>query len=1066
MLKRVVAVLALMIVLMGLVFADQSLLVRSIQTSSAEELAAICRAYGLDDSLAENELRSQLYEFFKVSEEELEDDSEESESEEKQNATTILIESADQLYSSDNLVILRGNVKISFSTESESAERTLVADKVVVDLKAKLFEASGSVSLSGGDDEERTFEGDAISLDWGKLDIIVYNGQSTTDRKNSSGTEILFYASGKSISYVSGSDGIFFRNGTIATTAKDPYWSITADKLSLSQNDMFVDRAVIRLGRVPIFYMPIFFYPGTTLSFNPAIGISSDRGMFLTTTYEVYGRYPKLGVMGSASASKSSSDDSSEDLSDVSASISSFLNVDDDSEMIRDGFYYRPVKEGEDLGELETWARSSGSYLAVFADTYESLGLIVGVDTLNYLLDKKLTVGATGSMGYIANQTVANLQRFRYTFDFNFSYANNGLKANVKLPILSDPYVRADYLNRNTGFALDALMKSEQYFPTTFTSQTSYIWQADVSYRKTVGNFTFSLTSLKADIDYKLETTTVDGSTFYESNVVEASLPYVSFSSEGTFLNLQGQTKSTTRTKDYTSPLAQSFADELVALQNKDDEPSEDDEDVSAEDVSIETTEEEGKQSVTLNVKAYEGPDLNLEETTNSTAGGIKLGYTYNQTLDNSFEDELEHDSFYTKINGSVYVDASAPGQWFSVRETVKPEFNYSKTMISTSPTTVDEFYLTSAFVAQIPKFGITYNLTNKVYHHYNSVSESDNSLTDRWGEWNKTDITAHNASISKSIGNFTFGFYTQFKPLTEILKPSAKYARAGFTASADFSFKREEDEEKFEKGEGNVNLGYSNSYVSFSLANKYDFEDVETDPWAGYTLTQRFTLIPFKGLSLTGNASFEGKFVAKKLSFGATYKLDTDLVDLNTTATMSFKGENYDKDALNVSIKLSQDKVSWWKRRMDFLQSLTLAFNYDFQNPYRTSLTLNYSFTFKIAEFMDLKVSVNSANKSFSRYYEDGVFNIGNMFNDLWKSFDFFGNGRKSTGFNLSSFSVTFVHYMRDWNLYIDAQGSLTTKYSSKYEWVPTITVYIKWNAIPELKATGSWDSYSKEWT
>ena len=149
----------------------------------------------------------------------------------------------------------------------------------------------------------------------------------------------------------------------------------------------------------------------------------------------------------------------------------------------------------------------------------------------------------------------------------------------------------------------------------------------------------------------------------------------------------------------------------------------------------------------------------------------------------------------------------------------------------------------------------------------------------------------------------------------------------------------------------------------------------------------------------------------------------------------------------------------------MDFQQSLTLAFNYDFQNPYRTSLTLNYSFTFKIAEFMDLKVSVNSANKSFSRYYDDGVFSMDSMFRDLWKSFDFFGNGRRSTGFNLSSFGVTFVHYMRDWNLYVDAQGSLTTKYN-KYEWVPTVTVYIKWNAIPELKATGSWDSYSKEWT
>ena len=57
-------------------------------------------------------------------------------------------------------------------------------------------------------------------------------------------------------------------------------------------------------------------------------------------------------------------------------------------------------------------------------------------------------------------------------------------------------------------------------------------------------------------------------------------------------------------------------------------------------------------------------------------------------------------------------------------------------------------------------------------------------------------------------------------------------------------------------------------------------------------------------------------------------------------------------------------------------------------------------------------------------------------------------------------------VHYMRDWNLYIDAQGQLTTKYSGKYEWVPTVTVYIKWNAIPELKTQGYWDSNSNEWT
>ena len=87
-------------------------------------------------------------------------------------------------------------------------------------------------------------------------------------------------------------------------------------------------------------------------------------------------------------------------------------------------------------------------------------------------------------------------------------------------------------------------------------------------------------------------------------------------------------------------------------------------------------------------------------------------------------------------------------------------------------------------------------------------------------------------------------------------------------------------------------------------------------------------------------------------------------------------------------------------------------------------------------------------------------------MLEDLWRSFDFFGEGRVNTGFNLNAFRIQMVHYMRDWNLYIDAQGQLTTKYSGKYEWVPTVTVYIKWNAIPELKTQGYWDSNSNEWT
>ncbi len=1067
MLKRVLAVLALLFVLVGVVFADQSLLARSIETSTAEELSAMCRAYGLDASLSESGMRSQLYTFFGI--EPTSDDASEpgllTGESKSENATTILIENADQLYTSDNLVILKGNVQISFSTEAEEVERSLLADKVVVDIDDKLLEASGSVSLSGGDNEDRTFAGDVISLDWGDLDIIVFNGRSTTDRKNSSGSSILFYATGESVSYVNGTNGIFFRKGTIATTEKDPYWSIDAQKLSLAQNDMFVERAVVKLGRVPIFYFPFFVYPGTTLSFNPAIGISSEYGMFLTTTYEVYGRYPKLGVLGTGT---SSSSDEETDVTEVSASISSFLTVEDDSEMIHDGFYYRPVVEGEDLGKLESWARGSGSYLAVFADAYDELGLVLGLDTKNFLFDKKLEVSATGAIGYVADQDFAYLRRFRYTFDFNLGYSNDGLKFDFKLPILSDPLVRKHYLNRNTGFALDALMNSEQFFPSTYSKQTEYTWSADASYSKSIGDYNFSISSLKADVDFELDTTTVDGDTFYKAEVEEASLPYLSLSSSGTFFDFQGNSRKTTKTKDYTSPLAKSFSDELNTMLTEEAEASEVSEASDASDTeeasNPEATTEE--TSTALVLKPYSGPELDLEETTTSAAGGIKLGYTYNQSLDNSFTEDLDHDSFYTKLSGTLYVDGSLPGKWLAVKETLKPQFNYSKSSIATdSPTTVDEFYLTSTLNAQIPRFGITYNLTNKIYNHYNSVTSSETSLTDRWGEWNSTDVTAHNASISKTLGSFTFGFYSQFRPLTEILKPSAKFSRSGFTASLDFSFQREEDETKFEKGEGNLNLSYSNSHVTASLANNYDFTEVEDDAWEGYTLVQKLSVTPVKGLTFTESGKWVNRFEASTLSLGAAYKLDTERIDLNTSATMTFKDKDYDKDALKLSVKLSQDELSWWKNRMSFQQSMTLDFNYDFDNPYKTAFTMSYSFSFSIAEFLDMKVSVNSANKSFSRYLTEDSFSFSKLLEDLWKSFDFFGNGRRSTGFNLSSFSVAVVHYMRDWNLYIDAQGSLTTKYSGKYEWVPTVTVYIKWNAIPELKADGSWDSSTRQW-
>ncbi len=1028
MIKRLALTLALLVICLS-AFAEPSLLLSSILSCTHEELVAMSIAYGLDPTLEDDGLRDNLMDYFFLEEEE------QSTGEAQELETnSITITNADQVFSLDDVVVLTGNVRVAFTLSDEEGQREFVADKVVVDLENKIVQASGSVSLTDGTSDDRTFSGQMICLDWGKLDVVVFDGVSTTSRDNSDGTTILFYAAGESIAYDGDNNGIFFNNGIIATTDDDPYWSIEAKKLSLVENDFFVDRATFKLGRVPIFWFPIFFYPGTTLSFNPAIGYSSEYGAFINTTFEVYGKYPGLGVVGT----KSGSDDS-----DYSASITSFLETENESEMIRDGWYYRARTEEDELSELETWARENSNYLAVFSDAYEDLGVVLGFDTLNKLLDSNLVISSVGAAGYTPNPVASAVPRFRYSLDFDMAYTLDSLKVNLKLPVYSDPDAPVDFLNRNTAFSMDSAFGSTQYFPSTYSSKSSYTWLVNASYSKSVGSFNFTLDSLKADMDFKLDKKLVDGDYLYQGTVTEASLPYLSISSNGTFLDLRGQSTSTTKTLSYTNDLAISFDEEYKALQ------ADGVESVASEDDLV----------------PYSGPDLDLEETTTSSAGSLKLGYTYSQSLDNVYKEDLVHSNFYTKLNGSLYLKAEAPGQWFSLSETVRPKFNFSVNDIDSTSTQIDEFYLTSELSASIPKLGITYNLNQSIYSHYNSVSGSTEKLTDRWGQWDSTDVTAHNASISKKLGHFTLGFYAQFVPLTEILRPSVRFSDSGFTASADFSFQRPADSDTFEKGVGNLNLAYSNSYFLFSVNNKYDFTKGESNAWDGYSLTQKLSVTPIKGLVFTENSSFAGQFVAQKLSMGVAYSLDANLLDLSTSASMSFAGEDYDKDAFNFKLSLSQEELVFWRGRVGFDTSAGLNFNYDFQDPYRTSLSANLSFDFKIAEFLDLSLSINSSNNSFSRYYSSGSLDLSAMFDDLLRSFDFFGTGRYSTGFNLSSFSLKAVHYMRDWNLYIDATGSLTSKYGNKYQWVPTVTVYIKWNAIPELKTQGTWNSYTKEW-
>lgn len=1066
----VIAILLLLV--LPCVFA-RSLLCDSLSSASTDELRAMAASFGLDSSGDEDAVFKRLLDYFGISEEEMLDPTEMtlgsgSKAVEDSNATTsITIESADAMFTLGDVVVMSGNIRLSFS-DSSGSKKTLTADKVVVDVALKAVEASGNVVLEDDDDDSKQFAGKSVYFDWDSMDVVVFNGISSTERKNAAGTNVSLYASGQTISYAGEQNIAFFNDGVISTAQEDPYWSIEASKVSFSGSDVFVDGALVKLGRVPIMYFPFFFYPGTTLAFNPAIGLSSDKGAFINTTTELYGVYPKIGASSSSSSSSNSSNDSND--ADLSASLLSLLDSGDSSEKVRDGLYYRSLETGEQLGALESWARSSKSYFAFFADAYEDLGLVAGYDTSNNLWDGALTVSSIGAIGYNANES-SYVNKTRYYIDLNLKLKYKNASLSLSAPYFSDYLAKSDFLNRNTKFGLDAVFSSSQEFPSTYSSQKEYSWTVDASASTKLGQASFRLSSLKAQIDYEFDRSTVDGKYSYTPKVKSATLPDVSFSSNASWTILNGGKASATNSFSYDDSFARALSEEKASLVEK---ASIVEEASTKENVEASTNEDveasNDDASKSLDLSFYKAPSVS-GSASNSSSGTLKFGYTLNQTFRNKYTGEMVPSNLYSKTYGTVYIDGSSPDSWIAVKETLKPQYSFTsdvstKSDESLSYKNVHDFSFVSNLVVQSQPLGLTYRLNNKIYS-LNS-KDVDGVLTNDasgWGEWKKGDVTEHSIEFKKVLGSFSLGLKSTLKPVKETLKPSVSFSQSGFTASVDMSF--EETDAGFEKSLGNLGFGYSNTFISLSLKNAYDFKKYDGfDFMSAYSFSQSGSLKFFGGsLSLSESLSYKENLKPSSMSFALRGSTDFSNFTSSGLCSLSLKGNGgvWDWDVLKVKLDNKLKPVYFWRHRVGLELSLNADFTYSFANPYATALSFDFKMEFAVAEFLSLKFSVKSSNRSFYRYIVDGSFSFDSMLEDLIRSFDFFGNGRKSTGFNMSSFNVELVHYMRDWNLCMSVEGSLKAQRNGKLAWSPVYKVYVKWNAIPELKVEKTVDT-SKE--
>ncbi|MDR2143830.1 MAG: hypothetical protein LBP29_05630, partial [Treponema sp.] len=488
------------------------ILERDIATSSLAELADWCRSLGLSEGGTKEELAARLRSHYQIentaasgetttAEETAEDASDENTPEEKRNLiitinsarTTeyITVEAVDEEY-----VRLKGNVSVSL--QDGDTLHVLNADEILYNRTRDFMSASGGVEYvkTEGDTIE-TFRGEGLTVNLDTWATVFMKGSS--ERSVSEGVSAYRFA-GEIISR-SGDDSTVLKKAEISNASNDEaYWSIAASKLwLLPGSDWAVFNAVLKVGEIPVLYLPYFYYPADEIVFHPVFGYRSREGTFLQTTTYLMGR-PRA---------RSSSEEST---------ITSIMGSGADMEKKLEGVFLRSTGHKiRDPNEMR---------LSLQADAYVNLGFYIGSD---------LTIPASGSFGETSFSGGIGISRdigvhgtaytpfypaydgtshwhgsslffnnvpFRYRFLSEGSASEKGKAVSQaslswSIPFYSDPYVNNDFLNRSEDSDIFTLLTNLASPPNT-TPDTAAISASTLgSYEwKFNGNMTVDTASI------------------------------------------------------------------------------------------------------------------------------------------------------------------------------------------------------------------------------------------------------------------------------------------------------------------------------------------------------------------------------------------------------------------------------------------------------------------------------------------------------------------------------------------------------------------------------------------
>ena len=985
-----------------------------IRNADDETILSMAEVRGLDTGLSIQRLRSMLLES-------VEEGGIDSQVVQEESSYSLEIVHADGMDVTDGgLVMLSGDVEVAFTSQEDGTRRRLMAERMLLDPQAGRLSAYGGVTYEDGEEEGGmgTISADIVTYLYESGDLMVSGGTTTTERTNNEDEEVTFYTTGNLLNYRSQDQGMFFSHGYLTSNPDTAYSSITAENLALLEGgDMFMTNAYLSIGRVPLLYLPAFFYPGSRLVMNPAFGFSSDRGMFVSTTTEVFGTYP-----GFSEAEESS--------------FASILRSGSDSPMVSNGLYY---EEGESESAFARWAMESESYLALLADVYQYSGMLVGFDTLVKPVDM-LSIGS--NTAFILSPDVPYYDRnLRYYSINEASLSSSFGTIDFSLPLYSDPYVLRSYGNRLTSFSIDSVFGAHQTFPSTYsTTMTSYDALLSGSLRlpsKYTGDLIGSLrlSSIRANASFDWDADEM------EYIISDITLPSFTFTMSG----------------------------HLFRFEHEKDEKTENE--AGRPDV--------GDMFILSDPLLYDMYVLEPRRSALSSSDewGISLAYSITERFRNDFEidqsgEEWRSEDQELSSDSSLRLDLEGlMGRWFSFTQSLTPSYRYDYDQ-SADEERESRFSLLSTTKASIPVAGIEYEFSTYLYRWQEEKTLDSHEKDEIHYRFDRDNVRTHSLSFSKSFGDIDgYGRLTPslkytLPPLAGSLEPRLGYRVGPLTTSFSWRFLEDEKDGGYESEDVRFSLALAFDNLTFSFSGLYESADREggrfIDPFSfDASLSLRTADRRFSYTQYLEWDAFDGgrRDVVESLRS----VLSIPYVDF--TLNFTTLEDRLEADYFELRVDVDDVDLYAWHNRIHVGLLLDGRLRYDFLNPYSSSLSLKAGLTFSIAEFLDLSLALTTTNNGFYRYLDDeGTFSFPLMWEDLLRSFDFFGEGRSSTQFNMEAFDIELVHYMGDWDLHLRYTASLES-IGRDYRWVPTFAVYLRWNTIPDLKVDRTWSSSDGTW-